>query len=502
MIENDIRPYKIVDNSNNNSKKLIKPLALKNCGAYNGEVEKNVDDINCVTIETVESINAAEISKCGVMREKLDSGSGLSLTKSTDSLFDVTEPEPDEVFRCVSFNGNASISGRIGTNRDGFTVHEINDMPPNLTLLAASQYASKGAVVLFQEKGVIIKGSKLEIENFRKFVDQQTVFLNLKVVRGTYEVSRDDGLDKKDKEDKKVDITENLFGEEEEEECGGVTYFNGLNGRNTKIQVANENDRIMTLLLCGWSMKDLEAAAKYNTILGMHPTITSEAIREFIKLNGSSLNVVSMALSRNQPNIGAFEGIRKKPERMGHLQMDIGEFDFLDELKEGDKKRRKLASFGGALFFALWVDEYSGFLRGKLLKNTKNVVEVVKYAIQGLRRDGHTAHEFTADTGINSAAVWQVMSPEVERYLLDEGILVKRSEPRNHANGTSQVEAGIGNVKILIRFAYQYMFGNNILSKLKDVKESDILKLWGEIFTWAVIVSGLKRHRSIIGQTI
>ena len=110
-------------------------------------------------------------------------------------------------------------------------------------------------------------------------------------------------------------------------------------------------------------------------------------------------------------------------------------------------------------------------MRGKLLKNTKNVLEVVKYAIQGLRSDGHTAHEFTADTGINSAAVWQVMSPEVEKYLLNKGILVKRSEPRNHANGTSQVEAGIGNVKILLRFAYQYIFGNNVL----HFKESDIL---------------------------
>ena len=167
MVENNISPYG-EDNSSDKIRKLNKPLALKNesYGAYNGVVETIVEN----------SINAAEISKCVVMREKLDSGSGLSLTKSTDSLVNVTEPEPDEVFRCVSFNGNASISGRIGTNRDGFTVHEINDMPSNLTLLAASQYASKGAVVLFQEKGLIITGNNLEIEKFRKFVDQQTVF--------------------------------------------------------------------------------------------------------------------------------------------------------------------------------------------------------------------------------------------------------------------------------------------------------------------------------------
>ena len=184
-----------------------------------------------------------------------------------------------------------------------------------------------------------------------------------------------------------------------DEESFGVTYFNGLNGRNTKITVASVNDRIVTLLLCGWSINDLLSCAKHKTVLGMHPTITTEAISDFIKVNGSSLNVVSMALNRNQPNTKAFESVRKTPTEVGHIQMDFGEWDFLDTLQVGDKRRKKLPSFGGALMFCIWTDEFSGYPQGKLMKSTKNALEVVKVAIQGLRRDGHTAL-ILEDTGI------------------------------------------------------------------------------------------------------
>ena len=129
--------------------------------------------------------------------------------------------------------------------------------------------------------------------------------------------------------------------------------------------------------------------AKHKTILGMHPTITKESLKEFISLNGSSHNVVSMALNRNQPNVRAYESERKKIEAIGHIQMDFGEFDFLQQKIEGEKKFKKLASFGGALYFAIWVDELSGMPFGKLLKSTKDPIDTVKHAISGFKRDGH-----------------------------------------------------------------------------------------------------------------
>lgn len=475
------------------------------CVASSGEIDSKTSVfINNNSIisgnMTVEENCVIEISSSeveGEMREKMDSGSGLSLSNNKMRLANLREPRGDEVKKCVGFNGHSSFSGMIGTNIDGFEEHQIDDMPDNLALLAASQYASMGAVVLFPDAGFVITGNAEERKKFRKMTESQSVYLKLNVVRGTYEVSR--GKDSKVIERKEDE--DDGFEEDDEESCGGITYFNDLNGRNGKVEVASVFDRILTLLLCGWSMKDLKSAVKFKSILGIHPSVSKIALDEFIKLNGSTLNIVSLALGRNQANVRAFQEDQKKIDKVGYMQMDFAEFDFLEELKVGEKKRKKLATYGGGLFMAIWVDQHSGFPQGKILKSTADAIEVVKYAVQGFRKDNHVVHEFSADTGINSASVWKVLDPKVEEYLREERIKMRRSEPSNHANGTSMVEALIGIIKNLMRFAFQYMFGNNVIKKLEFFHEEDILPLWGEIFAWAITMSGLKPHRSLVGET-
>jgi len=192
-------------------------------------LEINKDINGCVTIEECdESVNQLEISS-SKLREKMDSGSALCLMRSTEFLSNVMTPEEKDRLRCVSFNGSTSISGNTGYNQDGVLCHEIHNMPEDLILLAASVYSEKGAVVLFPDKGFVITGSESMKKEFRDTVEKQDIFLNLKVVRGTYEVCRE--LVERGVTDTKLipggggdEFVDSVF-----DSCG-VTYFNGLNG--------------------------------------------------------------------------------------------------------------------------------------------------------------------------------------------------------------------------------------------------------------------------------
>jgi hypothetical protein len=103
----------------------------------------------------------------------------------------------------------------------------------------------------------------------------------------------------------------------------------------------------------------------------------------------------------------------------------------------------------------------------------------------------HTIHSFAADVGVISASHFQVMIPPVTKYLINEKIKPITAEAYNHNNGTPHLDADIKQIHQLIRFAFLYILRNPNLKHLKFTR-IQILKLWGELFYWALTVINLK----------
>lgn len=409
---------------------------------------------------------------------KMDSGSGKNVTGDLDRLRNPRVPEVSISFK--GFNNSKSTVGIVGTNVDGKQEFYVEDMPPNLTLLSAQAYAEGGAVVLFGNGGYVVKGEAGELEILEKAVKDMRVTKVLKVVRGTYEVVKETSW-------RKVIA-----------EAYHITYFNG---RNSKVNVSSSEDRILTYLLSGFSMGDLRQLVKSGGIKGMHPSITEESVKKFWKKNGSTLNIRAMALAKNQPNEAAFQKERGKIECPGSFEMDIMFWDELEARKPGEKMRRKLPSHGGATCMGLAVDIFSGFLIGKTLKSVKNPIEFVKFVVEKARSEKHVVSLVSADVGIKSVARLGRGKEVVGKYLVEQGIKMRTADAMNHSNGTAMIESCIGVVKEIMRFAYAYVMGNESVMKMKILTRRELLRLWGDIFHWALGVINNKPHRSRNGKT-
>ena len=104
------------------------------------------------------------------------------------------------------------------------------------------------------------------------------------------------------------------------------------------------------------------------------------------------------------------------------------------------KKRKKLATHGGAIAGNVSVDVYSGYVHGRLIKSMGKAVESVKIMVDKYETEGYPVKLFAADKAIVSAGKFKVMTPETMQYLAEKHIKWVGAEPYNHANGTPHVE--------------------------------------------------------------
>lgn len=434
--------------------------------------------------------NAEEKNSSVIGIVKFDTCCSHSMSGDSNRIQDGTRVMGKKVM-IRGFNNSTSTSDAVGMNKDAVRELYVSSMPTDLTLLCAHEYIEKdGAAVLFAQSGQVLKISESEQDELRNFVSKFETTKFLKVTNRTYE----------------VDATENENCTEELVHTA-TTYF------NTKVNVSNGEERILAYLLGGFSIYDMLEYKKYNCVTGFSPDLTTKALNSFENQWGRTPDVIQLA---HPDKMGNKKGYGSVPTVYTHcgqvVEMDYGEPDFnevadestlTDNQKNSIRKKpaRKLRSHGGADAFAVAVDAYSGFIWGQLVSNQSNSLELVQNVFSVYERAGHKIETFASDSGVNSQASFRVKTPAVEKYVEQvQKANSHRAEPYNHSNGGAHVEVAIKTIKRLMRMAIQYILRNPNFHHLKFTKDS-VMRLWGEVFNWAIVVINFKMCTNVKGKT-
>jgi hypothetical protein len=405
----------------------------------------------------------------------MDSAASRSMSGIYGRIRKDEELSPASDIVITGFNGTTSLVDSVGKNEDNMTEYYVPTMPKDLVLLCANDYAQQGAVILLPKSGFVLKLKNEEQEKFIKMIKQHEIRKTLTVKNRTYE----------------VDNTS------EESLAAATQYF------NTKLNTSSVDERILAHLLCGFTLKDLISVVQGETVTGIHPEITITALQRFSQRWGSTPDAVQLAKPDVMGNKKGYMSEQEKILTIGQsIEMDFMESDYNDDSgtittedgsDSGIKRKRikKLPTHGGAIAACVTVDCYSGYVMGKLVKSTAKSVEIVREIIDEFKKYNYPVKEFSADNGILTQSIFRVISPEVETYLRQNHIITRRSEPYNHSNGTPTVEVTIRRIKNLMGMAIHYILRNPNFQNM-GYSKIQILKLWGELFYWAVLMINLK----------
>ena len=381
------------------------------------------------------------------------------------------------------FNDSQSPVTDIGVNSDGKTEYYVDGMPRNLVLLCANDYTVGGAAVLFQKDGVVFSLDGHEQE-FRDYISKFPVIKRLRVQNRTYEV--------------------------DEQDVG--TAFASTNYFNTGVNVSTKRERVLTYLLTGLSLRDLQFAAQHKSIAGIHPDMAGPTLSNFERTVGRTPDVVQAAYNHKLGNVKALE---TKPHVYTHvgelIEIDNMEMDYNEvssdvpqtELEKNSlvrKKVSKLKSHGGAIGAHVVIDRYSEYPSGMLFKSTANPVDMVRQTVEFYKAMGHKVDNVAADRGIINPGKFRVVTDKTKDYLHSQGIRVRGAEPGNHSNGTPLVERVIQPLRARMAMAMMYILRNPNRKHL-PFSDLDLRKLWGEIFHWALFVVGLMECPNVPGKT-
>ena len=436
-----------------------------------------VDDIiNDVINNTIE---------CMLVVEKMDSGASSSMSGDASRIVTNLPCDYSNV-KIVGFNGSMSSPDRVGLNADGKKEYYVPAMPDNLALLSAHSYATDGAVILLNDGGAVLKLSPSELEDFKSSLSKFTKTKQLCVRNRTYEVCHDNpatsGISSDDDSNANVEAMSNT----------AVRFF------NTKVNVSNQTERILTLLMTGLSFKDLYSHVRNGSLEGLPPDLTISALNNYEHRYGCTPDLVQLSTSRNP---GHRQGLMTTRVELSHCgeryEVDCMEPDqshaVIEDVEKPKFQSHRLASHGGAIAGAVGIDCYSGFVHGKLLKSTAKSVVFVQEFIARVELEGWTVSVLAADSGVLTSSMFQVMTPAVEAMCLahSPAIKVARSEPYDHSVETGTVENAIGLIKRLMSLAVTLILRNPNLI-VTGFTRIQVLKLWGEFFNWAIAVINLK----------
>ena len=420
--------------------------------------------------------------------EKFDSGASRCMTGNPSRHSDlrpVTRP-----VRILGFNSSGSTPSHIGLNHDGKEEYYVSDMPEHLTLLCANAYCQDGCAVLFADGGLVLKMTAGELEGLKAFLKSYPVQKVLRVNNRTYEV------DHKPYAIPQLEVEHvNLSMTLEEALQGTATRF-----FNTKVNVSNQEERILTLLMTGLTFRDWQTHLQHGSLRGIPKDLTTHGMNQFEYRYGRTPDIVQLA---NPRSVRDATGLRDGPAALTHcgqrIEIDCMFSDYnIRETVPGTStsgqtvRTKKLPTHGGAIAAAVCVDCYSSFVHGKLLKGVGNPEEFVEYFFARYKRDNWPVSGFAADQGIITNSMFHVTTTEVDKLCARWNVQhVERAEPYNHARITGSVEIEIQLIKQLIRLAIVLILRNPNFPILGFTPLA-IFKLWGELFHWAVIVVNLK----------
>lgn len=479
---------------------------ILNYAAYNGFLYFSTEDLLDKSICTSEAYASAKYKfrhdggrYLKVVRRILDSGASHSM--SGDKRRTKFIEKIDMSIR--GFDGNTAPAESYGLNEDGFREIYVPSIPEDIVLLCLYDYASHGCVYLTQEGGRVIELTPQQRVALEELLDTYPTAHTLHVEHGVYVM--DDKHDEVQARHAAIEL-ESAFWSGVAMRAG--IYFNG------RVNFNSVSDRILGLLMSGLSFGAIRHAVLNQSIGGVHPSITKQALARFERDHGRSPDIVQKALVHQQANQKAFGRVKKPLTFVGErVEMDAFTWDANDRAPIGSKRNQtnlereqelllekddtnayverkrvyKLPEMGGADHCEIWIDCFSGKVFGKLRKPQSKAIDSVKELISTFGSLGVKIKTLAADSGYISDSQYRVFTSKVVELLRESSILVERSEPYNHSLGTAHVENMVGLVKKLMKQAYRYVEENENTKKLK-FKEIDILMLWGEIFHWAVSV--------------
>jgi hypothetical protein len=184
-----------------------------------------------------------------------------------------------------------------GVNSDGKHEYFVPDMPSDLVLLCGHAYASDGAAILYKDGGMVVKLDPQELQDLLSFVSKYQIIKRLKVSNRTYEVA--DSMDELSfylTDQESTQPTINLFADSNSPDELEALASTATRYFNTKVNVSNTTERILTLLLTGLSFNDLYQHVKHKSLDGIPPDVTISSLNHFEHKYGRTPDIIRMAL--------------------------------------------------------------------------------------------------------------------------------------------------------------------------------------------------------------
>jgi hypothetical protein len=211
--------------------------------------------------------------------EKFDTGCSRSVSGRKDRLVTVA-PLNGRRISIEGFNGSRSAVDSVGLNRDGHLEYYVPDMPSGLVLLSANDYAKGNNMVLLREHdGYVLTLSDEEKRNIEvNILERSRILKKLKVVKGTYEVDNDH-----------VAMS-----------SVATRYF------NSSVHVSDKVERIMELMLRGFSMKTLRYLYSRKLLEGLPRDINVSDLNKYERLYGANPEILQQALPNLRGNLKGY----------------------------------------------------------------------------------------------------------------------------------------------------------------------------------------------------
>jgi hypothetical protein len=334
------------------------------------------------------------------MREKFDSAASQNFYGNRDCLSIVSDESP--IFIEGFTADHQAVSSEGGLNVDGKRSFYVSGMPEELALLSAYLYVQDGAALLFPSEGVVLKLSAKELQSLKDYVKNFERIFNLKVVNNTYEVDRTTMNNEQEQS------TYHPLSKEVAFSSTATRFF------NSNVNISNSHQRILTMLLTGFSFDDVYSMVKYGSVTGLPPDLTISQLNNFSHYYGRTPDLIRLATAQQIPNRQGLMDANEKPTFVGaRLEVDIMDSDYNDPSKQG----KKLPTWGGAICAAVGVDCMSGYVVGKLLTKKSNTLEFIKEFVQFFQMHKHPIKKLSSDSGIVSASNFQVMTTDAIQYL-------------------------------------------------------------------------------------
>eukprot|EP01031_Cornospumella_fuschlensis_P025284 gene25284-30532_t len=430
------------------------------------------------------------------------------------------------------FNGSSSRIALAGLNENGKIEYYVPDMPEDLCLLCAHDYAKDGAVVLFADRGLVLKLTPQQALHLREMVENLPRSMDLKVKNRTYEVDTinpgtvvphsktmpfsspvdyshclpalsvvtEDQNPGDDQEMTPITTGEPEASSLNTQEAYGTT---GTNYFVSRVNVTKVEELILAYLLSGFTLTSLRTSLKNNSISGLHPGITVKGVDRFARKYGATPDVLALAFPHPY---GGERGYFSQPApttKVGqNVQCDYFEPDYtqVESQAKNPTRRVKIVSLGGAKYGFLAVDKYSKFSFLILCASTDRSLDCLKSLVSVYKRYNHKIELLCADSGVLPSKTLKVLDEGCHAFLRTENIATRQAEPYYHQNGTPDVEREILNVKQKIDQAFYYVTQNPNFPHI-GLTKTQIFRLWGEVATWAVITLNLQECAKSPGKT-